>query len=162
MNLTLLVLALVLAWFVVARRREADKQAEKDAREAHKIDKRTSIKPARSRHSQLTSEQIEKIKSIHKTFLEVYPVSLEEAKVNFQRDNDINQEIDLWLAMRASYLAVLAEKQYSDINVKKEVFQLLLMSTMFPPEDLAHKVEIKILTKSDLEYVLNDFMNRRK
>jgi hypothetical protein len=162
MNLTLLVLAIVLAWFVITRRREAEKEGQRNAREVHKVDQRISINPGHRRSRKLSAGQIDKIKSIHQSFLEVYPISLEETIINFQKDINVDQEIDLWMTMSDSYLAVLVEKKYSDINLKKEVFQLLLMSSMLPQENLPKKIEIKILTKSDLEYVLNDFISRRK
>ena len=159
MNLAFLVLAAILAWVLVARRHTGQEENQQKKRESLHVN-RNQIRSGPNRQGKLSEEQLDQIKSIHLTFLEVYPVSLEETIANFQREKNVGQQIDLWLTMQISYLAIIKEKNYTDINIKKEVFQLILMSTMLSVDQLPSKVEIKILTKSDLEYVLNDFMGR--
>ena len=162
-NISILVLAAVIAWLVVSRRRLQDQDDKKNSRNFRKIDQNKIEKTQElTRREKLSSKQLEQINLIHQSFLEVYPISLEDMKNNLQRDNEVDKEIDLWLTMRDSYLAILAEKKYSDIKTKKEVFQLIWMSTMVPREEIPSKIRIKILSQEELEYVLNDFSRRRK
>ncbi len=55
------------------------------------------------RHTDLTVEQLNKIKFIHQSFLEVFPVSLKETVNNFKRDKNPDHEITIWLEMANAY-----------------------------------------------------------
>lgn len=114
-------------------------------------------------HQNLSEDQLTKIKSIHKTFEEVYPITLKETITNFKRDLNINQEINLWLRMKEIFENILDKKQYDKVEQRKEVFKIILMSTMMPKNEVKNNIEIKELSINDADYILSEFekqMNR--
>lgn len=54
-------------------------------------------------HESLNEEQLDKIKFIQKIFKEVYPVSLEETITNFKRDQNPDNEINIWMNMAKTF-----------------------------------------------------------
>ena len=73
-------------------------------------------------HNELTDNQLLQIKSIHKTFEEVYSISLDETIINFKSDLNIDTEIKLWMNMKVTFNNV--------INVL--VLVLVLLPMPFP------------------------------
>ena len=118
------------------------------------------LTPGPIQHNELSESQIEKIKSIYKTFAEVYPVTLEETITNFKRDHNIDKEINLWLKMKETFISVLNEKKYEKIEERKETFKIILMSTMVSKKDVKNNTEIKELSENDTDYILNEFENK--
>jgi hypothetical protein len=105
-------------------------------------------------HDSLTSEQIEKIKTIHSAFAEVDKNSLEQTITDFKRDLDPDSEIEIWLQMANAYQNYLS-KNKKNLNEKKEVFKLILSRSMMNPEDAIENSNLKLLSKKDAEEVLS-------
>lgn len=107
-------------------------------------------------HDSLTTEQIDKIKTIQSTFAEVYPVSLEETITNFKRDQNPDSEIDIWLQMADAYKKYLSTKQDKlDLNTKKEVYKLILSRSMMSDEEAIANSKLTILTVKEAKEVLS-------
>lgn len=106
---------------------------------------------------ELTSSQTENIQLIHHAFEDVYPVSYEETLNNFKKDLNIDREIELWLIMKSTYEQVLREKDFTGLEQKREVFQLILLRTMMRNEEVKQKVIINELDPEDVDYVLEKF-----
>ncbi len=107
-------------------------------------------------HDSLTTEQIDKIKTIQSTFAEVYPVSLEETITNFKRDKNPDSEIAIWLQMADAYKKYLSTRQDKlDLNTKKEVFKLILSRSMMSDEEAIANSELTILTEKEAKEVLS-------
>lgn len=113
--------------------------------------------PGPIQHENLSEDQLVKIKSIHKTFEEVYPITLEETITNFKRDLNIDKEINLWMKMRETFQNVLNKKQYGKVEERKEVFKIILMRTMMPKNKVKSNMDIKELSKNDANYILSEF-----
>lgn len=109
---------------------------------------------------ELSEIQIKKINSIHQTFEEVYPISIEETILNFKQDLDIDKEINLWIKMEETFITVNQEKGYNSISQKKEVFKLILMRTMMSKEEVKNNLELKLLNMEDIEYILRLFESK--
>ncbi len=106
-------------------------------------------------HDSLTTEQIDKITTIHSTFEEVYQVSLEETITNFKRDQNPDSEIDIWLQMAAAFKKYLSSKQENlDLSTKKEVFKLILSRSMMADEEAIANSNLTILTVKEAKEVL--------
>lgn len=118
--------------------------------------------PGPIQHEDLTEEQLTKIKSIHKTFEEVYPITLEETITNFKRDLNIDREINLWIKMKGTFENILNEKQYSKVEEKKDVFKIILMRTMMSKNEVKSNVEINELSENDTNYILSEFEKQMK
>lgn len=98
-------------------------------------------------HDSLTTQQIDAIKIIQSTFLEVYPISLEETITNFKRDQHPDNEIAIWQHMANAYTQYLASKKPAlNLETKKEVFKLLLSRSMMPEEQAIANSNLAILT----------------
>lgn len=109
---------------------------------------------------ELSETQIKKINSIHQTFKEVYPISIEETILNFKQDLNIDKEINLWIKMEETFITVNQEKGYNSISQKKEVFKLILMRTMMSKEEVKNNLELKLLNMKDIEYILRLFESK--
>ena len=109
---------------------------------------------------ELSETQIKKINSIHQTFEEVYPISIEETILNFKQDLDIDKEINLWIKMEETFITVNQEKGYNSISQKKEVFKLILMRTMMSKEEVKNNLELKLFNMEDIEYILRLFESK--
>ena len=104
--------------------------------------------------SDLTSEQIEKIKNIHATFAEVDKSSLEQTITDFKRDLHPADEIEIWMQMAKAYKGYL-HKNKKNLNEKKEVFKLILSRSMMNSEEAIKNSNLKYLSKKEAQKVLN-------
>ncbi|WP_432670372.1 hypothetical protein [Flavobacterium sp. SM2513] len=155
MKITLILLALIGIGLLVSCSNKKKKEDSKTIM----IDP-SELTPGPIQHNELSESQTEKIKSIHKTFEEVYPITLEESITNFKRDLNIDKEINLWLKMKEAFISVLNEKKYEKVEERKEVFKIILMNTMMPKNEVKDNMEIKVLSENDTDYILNEFENQ--
>ncbi|TDW52041.1 poly(ADP-ribose)glycohydrolase PARG [Flavobacterium sp. 270] len=109
-------------------------------------------------HDSLTSEQIEKIKTIHNVFAEVDKSSLEQTITDFKRDLHPESEIEIWLQMANAYEGYLS-KNKKNLEEKKEVFKLILSRSMQSTEETIKNTDLKYLSKEDAEEVLSFYTN---
>ena len=119
------------------------------------------IQPGPIQHEKLSDSQLQKIKSIHEVFKEVYPISLEETITNFKRDLNVDREINLWLIMKESFEYVITIKNYESVSEKKDAFKLILMRTIYSTsEETKNSVELEQINNADADFILTDFENR--
>lgn len=109
--------------------------------------------------SDLTSEQIKKIKQIHKTFEEVDNSTLEQTITDFKRDLHPDNEIEIWLHMAHAYKSYLS-KNKKNLEEKKEVFKLILSPSLMSSEEAIENSDLKYLSKEDAEEVLSFYNNQ--
>jgi hypothetical protein len=108
-------------------------------------------------HDSLTSEQMEKVKRIQKTFEEVYPTSLEETVTNFKRDQHPDKEITIWLNMATAYEKYIRKYPRADSAKKKEAFQLILLRSMMPDQEAVQEAKLKMLSHEEITEVLHNY-----
>jgi len=119
-----------------------------------------SLTPSEIVHDSLSATQIEKIKQIQLTFAEVDPISLEETITNFKRDAHPDSEIAIWLSMAEAYQKYLKFRtQKTTLDIKKEVYKLILSRSMMSSEEAIKNTDLKFLTKGEAEEVLAFYSN---
>ena len=108
--------------------------------------------------SDLSPEQIQKIKIIHQTFSEVDESTLEQMINDFKRDLHPENEIEIWLRMANAYKGYLS-KNKKNPEEKKEVFKLILSRSMMNAEEAVENSELKYLSIAEAEEVLSFYNN---
>ncbi|KRB55814.1 hypothetical protein [Flavobacterium sp. Root186] len=104
--------------------------------------------------SDLTSEQLEKIKDIHEAFAEVDKSSLEQTITDFKRDLHPENEIEIWMQMAEAYKGYLS-KNKKNLDEKNEVFKLILSRSMMNSEEAIENSNLKYLSKKEAQEVLS-------
>ncbi|WP_299098468.1 hypothetical protein [uncultured Winogradskyella sp.] len=108
----------------------------------------------------LSDEQLNNISHIHKTFNEVFPVSLEETIANFKRDENPSEEITIWLAMANAYESfVTKDSNNLTLDKKKEVFKAVFIRSMMSEDEFIQKEidNFRRLSKDDINYILQHY-----
>ncbi|MGB0868277.1 MAG: hypothetical protein ACPGSD_01655 [Flavobacteriales bacterium] len=114
-------------------------------------------------HDKLNDEQLQKIKYIQESFYEVLPVSLNETILNFKRDKNPNNEINIWFVMAKVYKAY-ADK-YSSVNKlenRKEAFHLILMRSMMSEKEALGRSNLKLLTQVEIQFIFKNYVIEAK
>ena len=119
-------------------------------------------KPVSTGQDSLTATQLKDIETIHATFTEVYPISLNETIKNFRNNQDSGREIEIWLKMVETYKGLIKDGQYPKLQQRQEVFSVILASTMMPLGTLKDKVEFIELSESEVDKIYEQFMNKFK
>lgn len=106
----------------------------------------------------LNKAQLTKIELIHETFKEVYPLTLEETVLNFQRDQHPDKEIEIWLYMAKVFNAFAeSNKGVVRLGARKEAFKLILMRSMMSDKDVMEKLDLEFLTKVEAQALLENY-----
>ncbi|WP_188771365.1 hypothetical protein [Emticicia aquatilis] len=105
-------------------------------------------------HDTLNTEQIDKIKEIHNTFVEVDSFSLEQTINDFKRDKNPDNEISIWLSMAKAYKKFTINKPKLGLNKKKEAYRLILMRSMESESVAKEKSELKFLSDEEVKEIL--------
>ena len=109
-------------------------------------------------HKALTEEQLAKIKDIQETFNEVYPVSLDETITNFKRDQNPDNEINIWQNMANAYKPyALNNGGEEKLGARKEAFKLILMRSMMPDQEAISSSDLKILNEKEAQTILKNY-----
>ena len=109
-------------------------------------------------HNSLSEKQLDKIKDIQQTFNEVYPVSLDETITNFKRDQNPDNEINIWMNMANTYkYFASANTGEKKIEVRKEAFKLILMRSMMSEKEAINSSDLKLLNKNEVQEILKNY-----
>lgn len=115
-----------------------------------------SLKPGPIQHSQLTADQLERIKRLRQTFADVDESSLETWIDNFKRDANPDTEIAVWERIARAYQAYCSERDLS-IEAKKEVQTVLLLRSMTSEEEVLKGSKLKLLSAEDAKEVMKRY-----
>lgn len=117
------------------------------------------ITPGHVVHESLSQLQLQRIKKIHTTFIEVYPISIKETITNFKRDQNPDKEIEVWLAM-ADAFEKFSSKNRGDqlLGKRKEAFKLILMRSMMSEKEAVKDSKFETLTKKEVEEILGSYL----
>jgi hypothetical protein len=109
-------------------------------------------------HQELTKVQIEKIKKIQSSFADVYKISLEETITNFKRDQNPDNEINIWLNMLNTYEKFI-HKNGNEITLdkKQEVFKLILMRSMMEENEAKTETKCIILNENEIKEIFSNY-----
>lgn len=111
--------------------------------------------PGVSKEKPLTEKQLEKVKFIQETFKEVYSVSLNQTIANFERNENPEQEINIWMDLANAFTS-FANKNIGieKREARQEAFQLLINRSMLPEKEAIAETKTNILTTNEIEEIL--------
>lgn len=110
------------------------------------VDPRT-ITITESARTELTDEQIERVKRFCEVLGEAHPFSLAEALEGFEKDDDPEREIQVWETLTAVFQDEIRERELTDLEQQKLLLKVLLTCSWSPSIDdiLASLPEAKAL-----------------
>jgi hypothetical protein len=114
------------------------------------------LKPGPIRHEKLSDLQIQRIKKIRGAFSEVDQSSFDKWVDDFRRDADPDREIAVWERMAAAYSRYISGKNLS-LESKLEVFQVVLLRSSAPAEEVLSHLTLKVLTAEDAKEIMKGF-----
>lgn len=109
----------------------------------------------------LTPIQIEKIKYLYNTFKEVDPISQEKWIEDFKRDQNPDREIEIWMMMADTYNTYLQKSEF-DIEVKKEVYKIILMRSAAPEDEVLKHLNLVHLSKKAAKEIMQTYKLKAK
>jgi hypothetical protein len=115
------------------------------------------LEPGPIRHASLTEEQMSRIKRLQNTFSEADPSPLEKWVEDFKRDTNPENELKIWEAMAKAYEGFTTNRNLT-LDAKKEVFQVILLRSGAPEEQVLQRVKLKALTEKDAKEILALFV----
>ena len=114
-------------------------------------------------HDSLNDDQTTKVKKIYNAFSEVNPSTLEETISNFKRDQNPNNEINVWLNMATTYENFISTRPSKlDLDKKKEVYKLILIRSMMSADEAKSQAGLKLLNDSEIKEILDGYDNAPK
>jgi hypothetical protein len=111
------------------------------------------------RHATLTEDQISRVAKVQKSFSEVDPSPIEKWLEDFRRDADPERELAIWEEMASAYESFTASNSLS-LDGKKEVFQVVLLRSGSPDEEVLKHLELKTLTDKDARAIMALFTTK--
>jgi hypothetical protein len=114
------------------------------------------LKPGPIRHEKLSDLQIQRIKKIRGAFAEVDQSSFDKWMDDFRRDADPDREIAIWERMAAAYSRYISGKNLS-LETKLDVFQVVLLRSTAPAEEVLNHLTLKVLTEEDAKEIMKGF-----
>ena len=107
------------------------------------------------RHATLSDEFIKRIKTFKEILVDVEKISLEKTIDSFQRDMHPEREIRIWEHIAKVYQSYISEKNITDLAIKKEVFSVILRTSMgMESGDFSN---IKLLSKEQIESIIYNY-----
>lgn len=115
------------------------------------------IQPGPTVHETLTDEQMAHIKALQKVFFEVDGQPVEQWVDNFKRDLNPDRELAIWERMATAYGDYCASREDLTIDVKKEVYKIVLLRSMAPPDEVLSRIELKHLSKDEAQDIMRGY-----
>jgi hypothetical protein len=107
----------------------------------------------------LTAGQIEKIEAFYSKLKEVCGSSLEEMISNFKKDPNTDVEIASWTRIANAYQKCIHIWNYKPtLEMKKEIFQLMLNRSMTSDEEAIKSVKPVLLSEKEIQVVLTFYI----
>ncbi|MBL7911288.1 MAG: hypothetical protein JNJ41_09570 [Bacteroidia bacterium] len=104
----------------------------------------------------LSSVQLKKIDYLYATFKEVDPTTKEKWIEDFKRDQDPDREIEIWEMMANAYNSYCKGKEIS-LDVKKEVFKLVLMRSGSTEEETLGHLTLDFLKPEEAKEIMKAY-----
>jgi len=99
---------------------------------------------------------LSRIRATTEAFEEIDGVSFEQAVDLYRRDVDPESNIVIWEEMVRVYNLYCA-KNDPDFAVKQDVYNSLLLASMFPKAEVPDKVASKALSKGEIAEIISDY-----
>lgn len=107
-------------------------------------------------HESFPEPFLNRIKATTDAFEEIDGISFEQAVDLYRRDFDPESNIIIWEEMVRVYL-LYCDKNCPDLATKKDVYNALLLASMFPKEEAIARVDAGKLTKADIVEIVSDY-----
>ena len=78
----------------------------------------------------INKKQIERIKDFKSILVDVEEISIEKTLSNFKKEISPEKEIKSWEHIANAYQSYVSQKSIKDLAVKKEVFSIILATSM--------------------------------
>ncbi len=104
----------------------------------------------------LTSSQIENIEYLYNTFKEVDPTNQEKWIEDFSRDQNPDREIEIWMMMANAYNSYV-QKSGVDSKIKKEVYQIVLMRSSAPENEVLKHLKLVYLSENEAREIMQAY-----
>lgn len=105
------------------------------------------------RHQELPAELLTRIRAVTDAFQRIDGVSYEEAVDLYRRDVDPESNLVLWEEMVRAY-EIFCESRCTRDDERKDVYQALLLRTMFPEEQAIAQLRPVALTREEAREVM--------
>lgn len=99
---------------------------------------------------------MKRVRQLQRTFREVDSSPIEKWVDDFKRDVDPEKELRIWESMATAFEAFTGTRN-STIEMKREVFQVVLMRSGSAEDDVLKRLKLKILTKEDAREIMAHF-----
>ena len=103
----------------------------------------------------LNSEQLRRIRAICDALAEVDPHPYDRRVADLQREPDPERELERWERIAGAYHA-FCEKHSAPIESKREVYRLLLLRSMMPPEKAIQQAQLRHLTPAEADEAMSE------
>ena len=117
------------------------------------------LKPGPVRHVSLTEEQMVRVRRVQKIFSEVDPSPFERWVEDFKRDLNPERELNIWEGMATAYETFTTSKSLG-LEAKKEAFQVVLLRSGAPDEEVLKRLKMKVLTEKEAREIMALFATR--
>ena len=107
----------------------------------------------------LTEAEMARVQRLQKTFSEVDPSPIEKWVDDFKRDLNLERELSIWEGMATAYETYTASNNLT-LEAKKEVFQVVLLRSGAPEDEVIKHLELNTLTVNDAKVIMVLFPNR--
>jgi hypothetical protein len=144
------ILSSLLTFFGISR-----KDKVQDTKAAQLADL-ASLKPRPIGREGLSPNQMKRIHKLRDTLAEVEHSPIDKWVDNFKRDADPDKELAIWERIADGYARYCSNRLLS-IEAKKDVFQLLLLRSMAPEQEVLNQVKLKTLTVDEAKETLKEF-----
>jgi hypothetical protein len=145
---------LLLTLFVSCQNGE-QKVVNNETQESEWIDP-NSIQQVPIIRDSLTSDQIDKIEFLFATFEDVDDTSLKKWIEDFKRDQNPDREIEIWIMMANAYNSFCQGKAL-DLEVKKEVYKVVLMRSTAPEDEVLTHLELAHLSNKEVIRIMKNY-----
>jgi hypothetical protein len=113
------------------------------------------------RHTNLTEVQISRVQKLQKVFSEVDRSPIEKWMEDFKRDANPDMELATWEAMATAYEAFTTSNSLT-LGGKKEVFQIVLLRSAAPDDEVLKHLDLKVLSEKDAREIMALFAAKPK
>lgn len=110
----------------------------------------SDLKQGPTRHYSLPQELVRRIKKFKQILTNVETASLEKTINDFKRDINPEKEIQIWEHIASIYQSYIFENAIIDLSTKKEVFSVILATSM----GIEGFKNVKILNKDQIDNII--------
>lgn len=117
----------------------------------------SKLQPGPIQRDSLSTEQMNRIASLQKVFVEVDGQTIEQWADSFKRDLNPDDELAIWERMASSYSKYCDKHPQLTLDAKKEVYKVVILRSMASADDVLKRIELTILTEQDARELMSGF-----